>query len=83
MMISRMYGKYQSRPPTRTEEGATMPRPKKDAKPLNIKLDSAIHTKLERFCNETGMNKTVTVEKILDQYLNSYFSGDSAKSHMK
>lgn len=83
MMIFRMFGKYQSRPPIRTEKGATMPRPKKDAKPLNIKLDSAIHTKLERFCYETGMNKTVTVEKILDQYLSNYFSGDSAKSHMK
>ena len=50
-----------------------MPRPKKDAKPLNIKLDASIYKKLEQYCYETGMNKTVTVEKILDQYLSSYF----------
>ena len=79
MMISRMYGKYQSRPPTRTEEGATMPRPKKDAKPLNIKLDASIYKKLEQFCKETGMNKTVTVEKVLDQYLSSYLHNTKMK----
>ena len=50
-----------------------MPRPKKDAKPLNIKLDAAIHEKLEQYCRETGENKTITVEKVLDQYLTGYF----------
>ena len=60
-----------------------MPRPKKDAKPLNIKLDAAIHEKLEQYCKETGLNKTITVEKMLDQYLSSYFSADKAKEHMQ
>lgn len=50
-----------------------MPRPKKDAKPLNIKLDAAIHEKLEQYCRETGENKTITVEKVLGQYLTGYF----------
>ena len=50
-----------------------MPRPKKDAKSLNIKLDSSVHETLERFCEETGMNKTIAVEKILRQYLVTYF----------
>lgn len=50
-----------------------MPRPKKDAKSLNIKLDSSVHEKLELFCEETGMNKTIAVEKILRQYLVTYF----------
>ena len=79
MMISRMCGKYPSRPPIRIEEGATMPRLKKDAKPLNIKLDSAIHTKLERFCYETGTNKTIAVEKILSQFLVTYFEKPKEK----
>lgn len=73
MMISRMHGKHMSRLPTRIEEDTTMPRPKKDAKPLNIKLDAAIHKKLEQYCRETGENKTITVEKVLDQYLTRYF----------
>lgn len=51
-----------------------MPRPKKDAKPLNIKLDATIYEKLEQYCRETGENKTITVEKVLDQYLTGYFS---------
>jgi hypothetical protein len=50
-----------------------MPRPKKDAKPLNIKLDASIHEKLEQYCRETGANKTITVEKVLDQYLTGYY----------
>lgn len=50
-----------------------MPRPKKDAKSLNIKLDSSVHETLEQFCEETGMNKTIAVEKILRQYLVTYF----------
>lgn len=53
-----------------------MPRPKKDAKPLNIKLDAAIHEKLEQYCRETGENKTITVEKVLDQYLTGYFQDE-------
>ena len=47
-----------------------MPRTKKDAKYLNIKLDRAIHKKLERFCEESGQPKTVAVERFrcLDEY---------------
>ena len=50
-----------------------MPRPKKDSKSLNIKLDAGIHAQLEQFCEETGMNKTIAVEKVLSQFLSAYF----------
>ena len=56
-----------------------MPRPKKDAKSLNIKLDSSVHEKLEQFCEETGMNKTIAVEKILSQFLVTYFEKPKEK----
>ena len=46
-----------------------MPRQKKDAKILNIKLNREIHEMLVCFCDETGMSKTVATEKILSQYL--------------
>ena len=49
-----------------------MPRQRKEAKILNIKLATPIYEKLEIFCDETGMSKTVATEKILDQYLESY-----------
>lgn len=51
-----------------------MPRQKKDAKILNIKLATPISEQLETFCEETGMSKTIATEKILSQYLDEYFS---------
>ena len=50
-----------------------MPRQKKDAKILNVRLDAGIHKKLEQFCDETGMSKTTAVEKILEKYFDAYF----------
>lgn len=50
-----------------------MPRIKKDAKILNIKLDREIHEQLEQFCDESGMSKTIAVEKILRRYFEEYF----------
>lgn len=50
-----------------------MPRQKKDAKILNIKLATAINEKLERFCEESGQSKTVAVERFLDRCLDEYF----------
>ena len=50
-----------------------MPGAKKDSKNLNIRLDAGVHERLEQFCAETGMSKTIAVEKILDRYFESYF----------
>ena len=50
-----------------------MPRTKKDSKILNIKLDREIHEQLEQFCDESGMTKTIAVEKILRHYFEEYF----------
>ena len=50
-----------------------MPREKKDAKILNIKLARDVNDQLEQFCKETGMSKTVAVEKILKHYFDEYF----------
>ena len=51
-----------------------MPRPKKDSKILNIRLDKEISDKLERFCDESGQSKTVAVERFLNRCLDEYFS---------
>ena len=45
-----------------------MPRTKKDAKYLNMKLDRKIYDQLEQFCDESGMTKTMATEKILEQF---------------
>lgn len=50
-----------------------MPRTKKDAKYLNMKLDRKIYDQLEQFCDESGMTKTMATEKILEQFFEKYF----------
>lgn len=50
-----------------------MPRQKKDAKILNIKLAKEISDQLEQFCEESGISKTVATEKILSKYFEKYF----------
>ncbi len=50
-----------------------MPQIKKDAKTVTMKLNKTIYEKLDRFCKETGLSKTVATEKILDEYLSEYF----------
>ncbi len=50
-----------------------MSRSKKDAKFLNMKLDREIYDLLEKFCDETGMTKTMATEKIMDQFFEKYF----------
>lgn len=50
-----------------------MSRPKKDAKILNVKLSMPIYDRLDQFCAESGMTKTIAVEKILDQFFDTYF----------
>lgn len=49
-----------------------MPRQKKDAKILNIKLATPISDRLESFCEESGQNKTVAVERALVAYMDDY-----------
>lgn len=51
-----------------------MPRQKKDAKILNIKLAREISNQLEQFCEESGISKTVVTEKNLSKYFEEYFS---------
>ena len=50
-----------------------MPRAKKDARMLSIKLASEVHDRLDQFSEETGMNKTIAVEKILTKFFDEYF----------
>ena len=43
-----------------------MPRQKKDAKILNIKLAREISNQLEQFCEESGISKTVATKKNIE-----------------
>lgn len=56
-----------------------MPRTKKDARILNIKLASPVYDQLDKFCEESGMSKTVATEKIMQQFFDEYFKRDEAE----
>ena len=46
-----------------------MARPKKNGKYLNVCILEEIYKELERYSEETGVPKTVVVEKALQKYL--------------
>lgn len=50
-----------------------MSRPKKDARILNIKLATPVYDKLGQFCDESGLTKTMAVERVLSQFFEQYF----------
>ena len=49
-----------------------MSKQNKDWKALNIKLDRTVYEQLEKFCEETGLSKTVAVERILSKTFKEY-----------
>ena len=54
-----------------------MARPKtKDSKAVNIMMDVKVLQKLEEYCAETGLSKTVAIERILDSFLSSQNRND-------
>ena len=53
-------------------EVTTMPKHKKDWKALNIKIQSEVYDELEKYCEETGLSKTVAVERILSKVFKEY-----------
>ena len=60
--------------PDNRKKSELMPRAKKDAKILNIKLSTPISEKLDKFCEESGQSKTVAVERFLNKALDEYFA---------
>lgn len=49
-----------------------MPKPKKDWKALNIKIQSEVYEQLEKYYEDTGQSKTVAVERILSKAFKEY-----------
>lgn len=50
-----------------------MPRQKKDAKILNIRLATAVSDSLEKYCEESGQTKTMAVERALTMFIDDYY----------
>ena len=49
-----------------------MPRVKKDATPITIKMDQATFDRLGAFCEHSGQPKTVAIERAVNMYIDRY-----------
>ena len=50
-----------------------MPRPKKDNRPISIRLETTLFEKLNQFCEDSGQTKTTAVERALTMYIDNYY----------
>ena len=46
-----------------------MARPKKDSQVVNLNMERSIYDKFVEFCDNTGLTKTVVVERALEMYI--------------
>ena len=51
-----------------------MARIKKDGRRINFFMKSNVIDKLERYCDEVGQTRTEATERILNRYLETYFT---------
>ena len=49
-----------------------MARSKKDGKYLNVRIETAIYERLEKFSEKSGQSKTFAVERALMAYMDDY-----------
>lgn len=48
-----------------------MARPKKDSQVVNLNIERNIYDKFTEFCDNTGLTKTVVVERALEMYIDA------------
>ena len=48
-----------------------MARPKKDSQVVNLNIERSIYDKFVEFCDNTGLTKTVVVERSLEMYIDA------------
>ena len=49
-----------------------MARPKKEGTYLNVRIETSIYDRLEKFSEDAGQTKTVAVERALMAYMDDY-----------
>lgn len=54
-----------------------MPRAKKESVPISARIEKATFERLEKFCEDSGLGKTVTLERALNMYMDAYYGGDT------
>lgn len=56
-----------------------MPKAKKDAKKATFYLGNEIIEKLEKYCEDTGLSKTVAIERFIDKCTKEYYKSEKGK----
>ena len=60
-----------------------MPKAKKDAKKATFYLGNEVIEKLEQFCEDTGLSKTVAVERFIDKGIKEHSENLKEKDDRK
>lgn len=50
-----------------------MPRAKKESVPISARIEKKTFERLEKFCEDSGLGKTVTLERALNMYMDEYY----------
>lgn len=50
-----------------------MPRARKESVPISARIEKATFERLEKFCEDSGLGKTVTLERALNMYMDEYY----------
>lgn len=50
-----------------------MPRAKKESVPISARIEKRTFERLEKFCKDSGLGKTVTLERALNMYMDEYY----------
>lgn len=60
-----------------------MPRVKKESVPISARIEKRTFERLEKFCTDSGLGKTVTLERALNMYMDEYYGklGQSIIEH--
>ncbi len=49
-----------------------MARPKKDSRPVTMRMDKKVYDRLNAFCERSGQPKTTAIERALTEYIDAY-----------
>ena len=55
-----------------------MARAKKDGQYINCYVEKEVVETLEQYCEETGLTKTVAIERILSKFFDEYYSENAS-----
>ena len=50
-----------------------MPRRKKESVPISARIEKETFERLEKFCEDSGLGKTATLERDLNMYMDEYY----------